>query len=82
MHYEVGTCKRTCVSRKSHQFNNFNGPIRMQNYSELTENRLSSSGISITARMGEKKVHDWKCLFVDRKQGLFFSVYVDDINIA
>ena len=67
MHYEVGTCKRTCVSRKSHQFNNFNGPIRMQNYSELTENRLSSSGIF------SQGLPHWNC---SRKSGEICEVEV------
>ena len=29
-----------------------------------------------------KKVPNWECLFVHRKQGLFLSICVDDINIA
>ena len=28
------------------------------------------------------KVPDWECLFVHRQQGLFLSVYLDDIKIA
>ena len=28
-----------------------------------------------------EKVPTWECLFVHRKQGLFLSVYVDDINM-
>ena len=28
------------------------------------------------------KVPNWECLFVHRKQGLFLSVYVDDIKMA
>ena len=31
---------------------------------------------------GRKKVPDWECLFVHRQQGLFLSVYVDDIKLA
>ena len=29
-----------------------------------------------------EKVRNWECLFVHRKQGLFLSVYVDDIETA
>ena len=29
-----------------------------------------------------KKVPNWECLFVHRKQGLFLSVHVDDIEMA
>ena len=32
--------------------------------------------------LGWEKVPNWTCLFVHRKQGLFLSVYVDDIKIA
>ena len=28
------------------------------------------------------EVPNWECLFVNRKQGLFLSVYVDDIKLA
>ena len=30
---------------------------------------------------GWEKVPHWECLFVNREKGLFFSVYVDDINL-
>ena len=29
-----------------------------------------------------EKVSNWECLFVHREQGLFLSVYVDDIKLA
>ena len=29
-----------------------------------------------------EKVPSWECMFVHRKQGLFLSVYVDDIKMA
>ena len=29
-----------------------------------------------------KKVPNWECTFVHRKQGLFLSVHVDDIGMA
>ena len=29
-----------------------------------------------------EKVPNWECLFVHRKQGLFLSVYVDDIKMV
>ena len=29
-----------------------------------------------------EKIPNWECMFVHRKQGLFQSVYVDDIRIA
>ena len=32
--------------------------------------------------LGLEKVPNWECLFVHRKQGLFLSVYVDDIKMA
>ena len=35
---------------------------------------------SIRSRMG--KVPNWECLFVDRREGLFLSVYVDDVKLA
>ena len=31
---------------------------------------------------GWEKVPNWKCLFVHLQQGLFLSVYVDDIKMA
>ena len=31
---------------------------------------------------GWEKVPNWECLFVNRKKGLFLSVYVDDIKLA
>ena len=31
---------------------------------------------------GWEKIPNWECMFVHRKQGLFLSVYVDDIRIA
>ena len=31
--------------------------------------------------LGWEKVPNWECLLVHRKQGLFLSVYVDDINM-
>ena len=32
--------------------------------------------------LGREKVPNWECLFVHRKQGLFLSLHVDDINMA
>ena len=32
--------------------------------------------------LGWEKVPNWECMFVHRQQGLFLSVYVDDIRIA
>ena len=32
--------------------------------------------------LGWKKVPNWECLFVHRRQKLFLSVYVDDIKMA
>ena len=32
--------------------------------------------------LGWEKIPNWECMFVHRKQGLFLSVYVDDINMA
>ena len=34
------------------------------------------------AELGWEKVPNWKSLFVHRKQGLFLSVYVEDITMA
>ena len=31
---------------------------------------------------GWEKEPNWECIFVHRKQGLFLSVYVDDIKMA
>ena len=31
---------------------------------------------------GLEKVPEWECLFVDREERLFLSVYVDDIKLA
>ena len=31
-------------------------------------------------KYGWERVSNWECLFVHREKGLFFSVYVDDIN--
>ena len=36
----------------------------------------------ILLKNGWEKVSNWECLFVHREIGLFFSVYVDDINLA
>ena len=33
-------------------------------------------------KLGWERVPKWECLFVDRKQGLFLSVYVDEIQLA
>ena len=32
--------------------------------------------------LGWMKIPNWECMFVHRKQGLFFSVYVDDIKMV
>ena len=32
--------------------------------------------------LGWEKIPNWECMFVHRKQGLFLSVYVDDIKMA
>ena len=36
----------------------------------------------ILLKHGWEKIPNWECLFVHREKGLFFSVYVDDINLA
>ena len=36
----------------------------------------------VLLKYGWEKVLNWECLFVDRKIGLFLSVYVDDIKSA
>ena len=36
----------------------------------------------VLLELGLEKVPDWDCLFVHRKQGLFLSVYADDIKMA
>ena len=36
----------------------------------------------VLLKLGWEKVHNWECLFVHRKQGLFLSVYVDDIKMV
>ena len=36
----------------------------------------------ILLKYGWEKVPNWECLFVHREEGLFFSVYVDDIKLA
>ena len=36
----------------------------------------------VLSEHGWEKVPNWKCLFVHREKGLFFSVYVDDIKLA
>ena len=36
----------------------------------------------IILKRGWEKVPNWECLFVHREQGLFLSVYVDDITLA
>ena len=36
----------------------------------------------ILLKHGWEKVPNWECLFVHREQGLFLSVYVDDIKLA
>ena len=33
-------------------------------------------------QLGCNKIPNWECMFVHRKQGLFLSVYVDDIKRA
>ena len=34
----------------------------------------------VSLKLGSEKVTNWDCLFVHRKQGLFISVYADDIK--
>ena len=36
----------------------------------------------ILLKHGWEKVSNWECLFAHREEGLFLSVYVDDINLA
>ena len=36
----------------------------------------------VLLKYGWEKVPNWECLFVHRQQGLFLSVYVDDIKLA
>ena len=36
----------------------------------------------VLLELGWRKVPNWECLFVHRKQGLFLSVYLDDIKRA
>ena len=36
----------------------------------------------IQLKYGWEKVSNWECLFVHREEGLFLSVYVDDIKFA
>ena len=36
----------------------------------------------ILLKHGWEKVPNWECLFVHREEGLFLSVYVDDIKLA
>ena len=36
----------------------------------------------VLLEFGWRKVPGWECLFVHRKQGLFLSVYVDDVKTA
>ena len=36
----------------------------------------------IQLKHGWEKIPNWECLFVHRKEGLFLSVYVDDIKLA
>ena len=37
---------------------------------------------NILLKYGWEEVSNWECLFVYREQGLFLSVYVDDIKLA
>ena len=37
---------------------------------------------NILLMYGWEKVSNWECLFVHREQGLFLSVYVDDLKLA
>ena len=37
---------------------------------------------TILMKYGWEKVSNWECLFVHREEGLFLSVYVDDIKLA
>ena len=34
------------------------------------------------SELGWEKIPNWECMFGHRKQGLFLSVYVDDIKMA
>ena len=36
----------------------------------------------ILLKYGWEEVSNWECLFVHRENGLFLSVYVDDIKLA
>ena len=43
---------------------------------------MGDSSRKFYSELGWDKVPNWECLFVHRKQGLFLSVYVDDIKMA
>ena len=36
----------------------------------------------VLLKHGWDKIPNWECLFVHRENGLFLSVYVDDIQLA
>ena len=38
--------------------------------------------VEVLMELGLEKVPNWECLFIHRKQGLFSSVYVDDIKMV
>ena len=38
--------------------------------------------IGAFSELGWEKVPNWECILVRRKQGLFLSLYVDDIKMA
>ena len=38
--------------------------------------------IGALSELGWEKVPNWECILVHRTQGLFLSIYVDDIKMA
>ena len=58
-------------------------PLERNLYSHPLDGLLSERQFEeVLLGLGWEKVPNWECLFVHRKQGLFFSVYVDDIKMA
>ena len=66
------------------------GPLRSHStFRRLTRIKHPLTGLLWERHFGEvlmelrwERVQNWECLSVHRKQGLFLSVYVDDIKVA
>ena len=59
------------------------GPLERNLYGHPVAGLLWESQFEkVLLKYGGEKVPNWECLFINRENGLFLSVYVDDIKLA